>query len=214
MANAVVNREAWLQARTELLAKEKAHTRERFALAQERAQLPWVLVEKDYRFHAVDGERTFSDLFGASSQLVIYHLMLGPGWNAPCVGCAQWADAMSGNTSKFADADARCIAVSRAPIDEIEHHRQQRGWNFAWYSSNGSDFNLDYHVSTDDLGDSVTKQVGVETLGFDRGENHGISVFVKDEDAIYHTYSVYNRGVEAMNGAFGYYDLLPKGRPW
>lgn len=214
MPNEIVSREAWLDARTELLRKEKAHTRERFALAQERAQLPWVLVDKDYRFQAADGERSFAELFGSASQLVIYHLMLGPGWDVPCEGCAQWADAMTGNTAKFADADARCIAVSRAPISEIEHQRQLRGWDFPWYSSNGSTFNLDYHVSSDDLSDDATKQVGEETFGFLRGENHGASVFVKEDGAIYHTYSVYNRGIEAMNGAFGYYDMLPKGRPW
>ena len=214
MANEIVDRETWLKARTELLRKEKAHTRERFALAQERANLPWVLVEDDYRFHAPDGERTFAELFGGFSQLVIYHLMLGPGWDAPCVGCAQWADAMTGNTAKFADADARCIAVSRAPINEIEHQRQLRGWDFPWYSSHGSTFNLDFHVSSDDLSEDATKQVGEETFGFLRGENHGASVFVHEDGAIYHTVSVYNRGIEAMNGAFGYYDMLPKGRPW
>lgn len=218
MQNEVVSREAWLKARAELLAKEKEHTRARTSLAEARRKLPWVRLEKDYVLTGAEGEIAFSDLFLGRSQLAIYHLMFGSGWDAPCIGCAQWANALNGTTGTFKKADARLIAVSRAPYEEIEEQREKLGWTFTWVSSFSSDFNVDFLASSDDLSEGTSAYVdgeGGEQVHFDRGENHGASVFYRNETGeIFHTYSVYNRGIEELNGAFGYYDALPKGRPW
>ena len=215
MQRKIVGREEWLAARAELLEAEKEHTRQRAALAERRRALPWVKVGKAYSFSSAGGETTLAGLFEDRSQLAVYHLMFGPGWEAPCIGCTQWANALDRTTGAFAKADARLVAVSRAPIDEIEQQRSRFGWTFEWLSSSGSDFNFDFHASSPDQSEGHTEQVGVETVGFDRGENHGVSVFFRDDDGqIYHTYSAYNRGIEALNGAFGYFDLLPKGRAW
>ena len=218
MQNKAVTREVWLKARAELLAKEKEHTRTRQALAEARQQLPWVKLEKQYLFSGADGEVSLSDLFMDRSQLAIYHFMLGPGWETPCPGCTQWASALDGTTEFFKKADARLIVVSRAPYEEIVEQRDKLGWRFTWVSSYGSDFNLDYYASSEDFSDRSIKRIGGEggeVVDFDRGENHGVSVFYKNTAGeIFHTYSVYNRGIEELNGAFGYFDLLPKGRAW
>ena len=205
-------RAEWLAERAALLEREKAHTRARAQLAEERRALPWVPVEQDYRFEGADGPSTLRELFGDASQLAIYHFMFGDGWDAPCPGCTQWADALDNTTHNFAMADARLVVVSRGPIAQLLAERERRGWRFDWYSSAGSTFNEDFHVSADV--ETTEAFLGEEKVGFDRGENHGVSVFALHEDAVYHCYSVYNRGIEAMNGAFGYYDLLPHGRPW
>ncbi len=218
MRNEIVDRQQWNKVRAELLRKEKAHTQARQALSEQRRALPWVLVDKDYLFRDAQGDYSFVDLFKGRSQLVIYHLMFGAGWDAPCIGCTQWANALNGTTGTFSRANARLIAVSRAPVDEIETQQQALNWNFGWYSVADSDFNLDFCFSSDDLsaGHSVvTDPESGQRVEFDRGENHGVSVFYRsDDDEIFHTYSAYNRGIEALNGAFGYYDILPEGRAW
>lgn len=218
MQHEVVDRETWLKARAELLGKEKEHTRARDRLAEARRQLPWVRIEKDYVLTGAEGEVAFSELFLNRSQLAVYHLMFGPGWSAPCSGCAQWANALNGTTPAFAEADARLIAVSRAPYSEIEEQRNKLGWTFTWVSSASSDFNIDFYASSDDSSETSSISIGGEggeTVHFDRGENHGVSVFYRsDSGEIFHTYSTYNRGIEELNGAFGYFDLLPKGRAW
>ncbi len=216
--NEIVDRATWLRVRAELREREKAHTREREALAAARRALPWVAVEKDYVFTDAGGAVTLSELFKDRSQLAIYHLMFGPGWDAPCPGCTQWANALNGTTAAFARADARLIAVSRAPFEQIVPQRERLGWHFTWVSSFGSDFNYDFHVSAHDTDGESRKVIGDddgEVVHFERGENHGVSIFCKDEDGrLFHTYSAYNRGIEELNGAFGYFDLLPKGRAW
>ena len=218
MQHEVVSREAWLEARAELLEREKQHTKAREKLAEARRQLPWVRIEKEYVLTGADGEITLSDAFLDRSQLAVYHLMFGPGWSAPCPGCTQWANALNGTTSLFKRADARLIAISRAPFDEIEKQRDTLGWTFTWLSSFGSDFNIDFYASSDDLSETSSACIGGEDgeeVHFDRGENHGVSVFYRnDNGVIFHTYSAYNRGIEELNGAFGYFDLLPKGRAW
>lgn len=215
MTNPVVPREVWLVQREALLLLEKAHTQERERLAKLRQALPWVKVEKNYRFHNADGELSLLDLFADRNQLVIYHLMFGTGWDAPCIGCSQWADALSGTTHQFKHADARVIAVSRAPIKQLLPMQEARRWRFTWVSSLGSDFNLDYYASSDDLSKGCKAETGSETVEFDRGENHGVSVFTRnDAGEVFHTYSSYNRGIEALNGSMGYLDLLPQGRAW
>jgi predicted dithiol-disulfide oxidoreductase (DUF899 family) len=218
MSNRIVDRNTWLKSRAGLLEKEKAFTRARAELAATRRELPWVKVEKTYVFQTLEGEKTLADLFLDRSQLAVYHLMFGPGWSAPCPGCTQWANALDRTTGAFAKADARLIAVSRAPLDEIAVQKEKLGWSFSWVSSHGSDFNFDYHASAADTEGTSYERIGGEAgerVGFDRGENHGVSVFCRDEDGtLYHTYSAYNRGIEELNGAFGYFDLLPKGRAW
>ena len=218
MLNDIVSRERWLEVRAELLSEEKRHTRERERLAKQRQQLPWVKLEKPYTFDGANGEVTLSELFADRSQLIVYHLMFGPDWEVPCDGCTSWANAFNGTTYLFARADARLIAVSRAPYDKLAAQSARNGWRFTWVSSFRSDFNLDFYASSDDLSSESSKTIGREggeRVWFDRGENHGVSVFMKDEGGdLFHTYSTYNRGIEAMNGAFGYFDLLPKGRAW
>lgn len=216
MTSKVVDRNNWLKARAELLDKEKAFTRARAELAATRRQLPWVKVENDYLFQTSDGKRRLLDLFLDRSQLAIYHLMFGPGWEAPCIGCTQWANALDKTTAAFKKADARLIAVSRAPLDEIEAQQEKFGWSFTWASSFGSAFNYDYSVSAEDTSSTTYAEIDEtgERVSFDRGENHGVSIFCREGDDVFHTYSAYNRGIEELNGAFGYFDLLPKGRAW
>ena len=215
MQNEAVSREVWLKARAELLIKEKEHTHARAALAEARRQMPWVRLEKEYVLTGADGEIALSDLFLDRSQLAIYHIMFGPDWDAVCPGCTQWANALNGTTRAFKKADANLIAVSRAPFNEIEEQRQKLGWTFTWLSSFSSNFNNNFYASSDDLSDTASADFGEEKVRFDRGENHGINVFYRNDDGeIFHTYSAFNRGIEEMNGAFGYFDMLPKGRAW
>jgi len=218
VSNEVITREKWLEARAELLKQEKEHTRARQRLAEMRRSLPYVKLTKEYLLTGPDGEILLSELFLDRSQLAVYHLMFGPEWSAPCVGCTQWANAMNSTTAGFKNADARLIAISRAPYNEIAEQRERLEWNFSWLSSFDSDFNFDFYASSRDMSDSSSLFIGGEggeEVEFDRGENHGVSVFYKNEEGeIFHTYSAYNRGIEELNGAFGYFDLLPKGRAW
>ena len=218
MQNDVVDREQWLKARAELLSREKEHTQARQALAKARQNLPWVRLDKEYRFEGSEGDLNLSDLFKERSQLVVYHLMFGPGWEVPCPGCTSWANAFNCTTYQFRAADARLIAVSRAPHEEITKQRDELGWSFTWVSSSPGDFGIDFYGSSEDRSDSSSKHIGGkdgERVEFDRGENHGVSVFYRNQAGeIFHTYSCYNRGIEDLNGAFGYFDLLPKGRAW
>ena len=134
------------------------------------------------------------------------------------MGCTAWANAFNGTTDQFVHADAALIAVSRAPYEMLAAQSERRGWDFTWVSSANSDFNVDFYASSEDKSDLSSKTIGGETgerVEFDRGENHGVSVFAKNDNGeVFHTYSTYNRGIEAMNGALGYLDLLPKGRAW
>ena len=215
MTREIVDRESWLNARAQLLEREKAHTRARAELAQARRALPWVKLDKCYTLMGPSGEVPLGEAFGGQSQLAVYHVMFGPGWSSVCPGCREWANALDGTTAAFPRADAQLIAVSRAPIDQINAMKAQLGWRFTWLSSFASDFNVDFYGSSDDRRASSTKTVGVETVEFDRGENHGVNVFARNEAGeIFHTYSAFNRGIEAMNGAFGYFDALPNGRAW
>ncbi len=219
-------REEWLTARSELLVAEKAHTRARSELAAKRRKLPRVRLEKDYRLNGSQGEQTLAEIFLEHSQLLVYHLMFGPEWERPCIGCTAWANAFNDTTEQFAAADARLIAVSRASHPKLVATAEAFGWRFPWYSALGSDFNYDFYASSHDESPLSSRIIGPEgstgpegsdgeVVEFDRGENHGVSVFQKDADgSVFHTYSTYNRGIEALNGALGYLDLLPKGRAW
>jgi predicted dithiol-disulfide oxidoreductase (DUF899 family) len=210
----VVSRAEWLAARKELLTKEKQLTRSRDEVSRQRRELPWVKVEKPYTFDGASGKQSLSDLFAGRSQLIIYHFMLGPGWGEGCVGCSFLADHMSGPLMHLPHHDVSLVVASRAPIAEIDAFKKRMGWNFPWVSSNGSDFNYDYHVSFDK--EEIAKgkaYYNFEMQGIPSEELPGISVFYKDANGdIFHTYSSYARGGDLLLGTYNYLDLTPKGR--
>jgi predicted dithiol-disulfide oxidoreductase (DUF899 family) len=212
--NRIVSRAEWIEARKAHLAAEKAVTKARDRLAAERRALPWVRVEERYVFDTPQGEKTLSDLFDGRSQLAAYHFMLSPGDAHICDGCAFIADHVDCARRHFEQADLSFVAISRAPLAEIEPVQKRMGWTFQWASSNRSDFNYDYGVSF------TPEQVAKKELGYNYGTQpafledlHGFSIFAKDAaGAVYHTYSSYARGHETLIGAFNFLDFAPKGR--
>jgi predicted dithiol-disulfide oxidoreductase (DUF899 family) len=212
--NEVVPRERWLEARRALLLEEKAWTRERDRLAAKRRALPWVRVEKDYRFEGEDGPVTLAELFDGRSQLAVYHFMFGPDWQEGCPGCSLLADHVDGARQHFEHNDLTFVAVSRAPLAKLRAYRERMGWRFRWVSSAGSDFNFDHGVSFPEgqAGRTVVYNYAEQPHpGVD--ELSGTSIFCKDEDgAVYHTYSTYGRGGEVFLGVYSWLDLVPKGR--
>ena len=216
----IVSAEDWTKARKALLAKEKELTHARDILSAERRALPWVKVDKDYVFDTRDGKKTLSELFAGRSQLLVYHFMLGPGWEEGCPSCSFLADHFDGAIIHLSQRDVTFVAVSRAPLAEIEAFKTRMGWQFPWVSSFGSDFNFDYHVSFKD--DEVGKDgdYNYERQEIFSDEMPGASVFYKDESgAVFHTYSAYARGLDILLGAYNFLDLTPKGRdeaelPW
>jgi predicted dithiol-disulfide oxidoreductase (DUF899 family) len=212
--NRIVSRDEWVAARKQLLVREKQLTHLRDEISAERRALPWVKVEKRYTFTAPDGKKTLADLFAGRSQLVIYHFMLGPGWKDGCIGCSFLSDHINGALVHLEHHDVSLVAVSRAPIGEIEAYRRRMGWGFKWVSSNGTDFNHDYHVSFSK--DELAKgKVYYNYTKIDPGidELSGMSVFYKDENGdIFHTYSSYARGGEDLLTTYMVLDRTPKGR--
>lgn len=220
-------REEWLAARRELLAAEKAHTRQGDELARRRQELPWVPVEKDYRFDTEDGEQMLADLFGGRSQLLVHHFMFGPDWEAGCPSCSSVADGYDGFRAHLEHHDVALWAVSRAPLDRLLAYRRRMGWSFPWASSTRSDFNFDFEVSytaerlTDD-----ERANGIEhnfrRMPADPSmlpiEAAGMSAFALDGGVVYHTYSTYARGTDALWGMYQWLDRAPLGRnesgPW
>jgi predicted dithiol-disulfide oxidoreductase (DUF899 family) len=210
----VVSHDAWLEARQQFLAKEKEFNRLRDELSAERRALPWERVDKSYVFEGSKGRETLADLFAGRSQLVVYHFMLGRDWDEGCKSCSFWADNLNGIDIHLAHRDVTLLAISSAPLNQINAYKQRMGWSFKWVSSAGCDFNQDYHVtfSPDELanGEVFYNYKWARSSGTERP---GISVFYKSADgAIYHTYSTYARGLDMMNGAYHYLDLVPKGR--
>ena len=210
----IVTRSEWLKARKQLLSDEKAFTRQRDALSARRRQLPWVKVETDYRFHTAAGEKNLSDLFGEAGQLIVQHFMLGEGWDAGCPSCSLWADGYDGTVVHMNQRDAAFVAVSSAPLDQIEAFKARMGWRFEWVSSQGSSFNRDFHVSfTQEELDGGEIDYNFSKTTFPVTEAPGTSVFTKaDDGTVYHTYSCYARGLDMLNVTYQYLDLLPKGR--
>lgn len=214
--NQVVSRDVWLEARRQLLAREKEATHLRDRVNAERLALPWVKVEKDYAFDTPAGGKTLADIFDGRSQLIVYHFMLGPDWDAGCTGCSFLADHLDGTLPHLNHHDVTLVAVSRAPLQKVEAYRKRMGWGFPWVSSFGSDFNFDYHVSFS------REQLAGETVfynftpmesaeGYD--ELPGLSAFYKDDAGdIFHTYSSYARGPEELIGTLMILDRAPKGR--
>jgi predicted dithiol-disulfide oxidoreductase (DUF899 family) len=209
----VVSRAEWTEARKQLLAREKQFTRERDALSAARRALPWVQVTERYEFERPGGKATLADLFDGKSQLVIYHFMFAPDWEAGCKSCSFWADNFNGIVEHLAHRDARLIAVSRAPLAKLTAYARRLGWAFEWASSHGSSFNHDFGVSfTPDEIAGGKVSYNYETQDARGSELPGISVFYRDGDAVFHTYSCYARGLDMLNTAYHYLDLVPKGR--
>ena len=209
----IVSREQWVTERRRLLAREKELTRVRDQVAHERRALPWVRVDKVYTFDAPEGARTLADLFEGRRQLMVQHFMLGPEWEEGCPSCSFMADHTDGMNVHLAQRDVTFVAISRAPLSKIERFRQRMGWKFKWVSSFGGDFNYDFHVSftPQEAKGQVCYNYGMQP--FECDELPGISVFYKDDAGeVFHTYSAYRRGVEAMMGTYNLLDLTPKGR--
>ncbi len=211
----IATREEWLAARKALLAKEKAFTRMRDALAEERRALPWVRIDKAYVFDGADEPVSLADLFAGRSQLVVYHFMFGPDWEEGCVGCSFLADHVDAARQHFERNDLSFVAVSRAPFAKLDAFRRRMGWRFEWVSSAKSDFNFDFNVSFAPERKIDGKVFYNFAMIDDPGteELSGTSVFFKEATGeIFHTYSHYARGGELQLGAYSYLDLAPKGR--
>jgi predicted dithiol-disulfide oxidoreductase (DUF899 family) len=212
--HAVVSRDRWVAERKKLLAREKELTRLSDQVARERRALSWVRIEKDYVFAAPEGRRTLAELFEGRHQLVVQHFMFAPGWEEGCKSCSFMADHTDGANVHLAQRDVTLLAVSRAPLADIDRFRRRMGWQFKWVSSYGSDFNHDFGVSftpEERATGKVHYNYGMQP--FPQEEAPGISVFYKDDAGdVFHTYSTYGRGVELMMGAYDFLDLVPKGR--
>jgi predicted dithiol-disulfide oxidoreductase (DUF899 family) len=237
-------REEWLAARLELLDAEKELTRRSDELARQRQQLPWVRIEKDYRFETDEGSASLTDLFAGRSQLLVYHFMFGPEYTAGCPVCSTIADGFNGSVVHLENHDVTMMAVSRAPIAAIQAYKRRMGWSFPWASSLGGDFNYDFNVSFTEeqqregvvqynyrsmdvtpvleAGDGgfvgeVAAMVGTDTATYMR-EAPGMSAFALEDGVVYLTYSAYARGLDALWGMYPWFDRAPKGRnetgPW
>ena len=210
----VVSRDQWLVARKDLLTREKELTRLRDEVSQHRCELPWAKITKEYVFDGSDGKETLADLFEGRSQLIVYHFMLGPGWEEGCKSCSFLADHFDGANWHLPHRDVTFVVVSRAPFSEIEPFKKRMGWRFKWVSSYGSDFNFDYRVSATEEEQARGKtHYNYQTQELMSDEMPGLSVFYKDENGgVYHTYSTYARGLDILVGAYNFLDLVPKGR--
>lgn len=210
----VVSREEWLAARKELLAKEKAFTRVRDDLTRERRELPWVRVDQSYIFDGPSGRESLAQLFDHRTQLVVYHFMFNPEWEAGCPHCSRWADNFNGVIVHLNQRDVTMIAVSRAPYAKLAAYKARMGWSFKWVSSGQSDFNVDYGVSfTPEEVASKHAFYNFTIQNPRNGEREGVSVFYKDPaGALFHTYSTYARGIDMLNVDYQYLDLVPRGR--
>jgi predicted dithiol-disulfide oxidoreductase (DUF899 family) len=218
----VVSRDEWLAARKELLVKEKAATRARDALNAERRRLPMVRIDKEYVFEGPDGKASLLDLFDGARQLIVHHFMFDPRWDGACRSCSSTAD----DIPHLAHLRARAttlVAVSRAPLSKIEPFRARMGWTFPWYSSHGSDFNHDFHVTLDASVAPVVYNYRTPDEHAEAGTSYymsgdqpfelpGLSVFLRDGDTVYHTYSTYGRGLEILGSTYAYLDLTALGR--
>ncbi len=215
MAPRIVSREAWLAERRALLAEEKAFTQARDALSARRRELPMVRIEKPYRFAGEAGEVTLTGLFGQHRQLIVYHFMFGPDWQEGCPSCSFWADNFAGIGIHLAHRDTALVAVSKAPLEKLLAYRKRMGWSFPWVSAGNSGFNEDFGVSFAGEGGEYNYAPRSGT----HSELPGISVFLREGDAVFHTYSAYSRGLDMLNGAYHFLDLTPLGRqeeglPW
>jgi predicted dithiol-disulfide oxidoreductase (DUF899 family) len=236
-------REDWLTARLELLKDEKELTRRSDELARRRQELPWVRIDKDYRFETDDGSASLADLFEGRSQLLVYHFMFGPEYTAGCPACSAIADGFNGFVVHLENHDVAMTAVSRAPLDKLQAYKQRMGWSFPWASSLDSEFNYDFNASyteeeqrtgsieynyrsmdvtpvleaADGPVVDFAEMVGTDPATYAR-EAPGMSAFALEDGVVYHTYSAYARGLDALWGMYQWLDRAPKGRnetgPW
>lgn len=202
-------REQWLAARRALLEREKELTRRNDELARERQALPWVPIEKAYRFETEDGTRTLAELFDGRSQLLVYHFMFGADWDAGCVGCSFLVDHLDGALPHLHARDVTLTCVARAPLPKLEAYRRRMGWKVPWASSHGSDFNFDFGVSFTEANGA---EYNFRPIDAAHEELPGLSAFVMHDGAVHHTYSSYARGGEALIGAYQLLDRAPMGR--
>jgi predicted dithiol-disulfide oxidoreductase (DUF899 family) len=210
----VVSREEWLAVRKVLLAKEKQLTKQTDAVTAERLSLPWVRVEENYVFDTPAGKKSLADLFDGRSQLIVKHFMFGPGWKEGCVGCSFGSDPVGGALPHLEHHDVSYVAVSRAPLAEIEPFKKRMGWDFNWVSSAENDFNFDYNVSfrKEDAKDGQVLY-NYKMAPYMSEEASGLSFFYKDSAGnVYHTYSTFGRGDEKMVTTYMLLDMTPKGR--
>src|SRR5579863_904184 len=210
----IVSRSEWSEARKQLLAKEKEFNRLRDELSRERRALPWNRVDKSYSFNGPNGQVSLTQLFEGRHQLIVFHFMFEPEWDAGCKSCSFWADNFNGLPVHLNHRDTSFVAISRAPLAKLEAFKKRMGWNFNWLSSGNSDFNFDYNVSfqPEDLarGEVTYNYTPTKTT---MSALPGVSVFYRDDDgAIFHTYSCYSRGLDMLNSAYHCLDLVPKGR--
>lgn len=214
MEHPVVSRDEWLKARVALLEREKAFTRLKDELAAARRELPWVEVDKAYVFDGPEGPVSLAELFRGRSQLFVKHFMMAPGQKSPCIGCSFEVDHLAGILVHLEHHDVSYVAVARAPIEEIEAVRRRMGWTFPFVSSFRSDFNVDFQVSFTPAQMDAGKAIyNYREVAPDMADYSGNSVFLKGEDGrIYHTYSTFGRGGEQFLGAYGFLDVMPKGR--
>ena len=212
--SSVVSHAEWEAARKELLRKEKEFSRLRDELSRKRREMPWEKVEKNYVFEGPAGKTSLADLFGNHSQLVVYHFMFGPGWKEGCPSCSFLGDGFDGARIHLAHRDTSFAAISRATMPEIAAFKKRMGWQFPWVSSNGTDFNYDYHVSfTKEQHAKGKVEYNYDMTEFPSEEAPGASVFFKnDAGEIFHTYSTYARGLDPMLVTYQWLDLTPKGR--
>jgi predicted dithiol-disulfide oxidoreductase (DUF899 family) len=212
MTHTIGTRDEWLAARKELLAREKELTRLNDELSAQRRALPWVPVEKEYVFDTDDGPRTLAELFGGRSQLLVYHFMFGPDWDAGCPGCSMLADEVDGGVIHLAHNNATLVFASRAPLEKIQAYRARMGWDIRWVSSFSSSFNFDYGVSFTE----EQRASGAEyNFRFETGLNDelpGLSVFALEDGVVHHTYSMYARGMEVVDNIYALLDRTPTGR--
>jgi predicted dithiol-disulfide oxidoreductase (DUF899 family) len=218
----VVTRDEWLAARKRLLLEEKAMTKARDALSTKRRELPMVAVDKEYLFEGPNGTATLLDLFDGSRQLIVQHFMFDPTWDDGCPSCTAAADEISdGLIAHLRARDTNLVVISRAPLEKLERYKERRGWTFPWLSSYGTDFNYDYHVTIDASVAPVMwnfrtldelEQVGMGWLGEGSSEQPGYSMFLRDGDAVFHTYSMHARGTEALGGSYYFLDMTALGR--
>jgi predicted dithiol-disulfide oxidoreductase (DUF899 family) len=231
--HATGTREEWLAARLDLLAAEKELTRRSDEVARRRQALPWVPIEKDYRFETDDGSASLADLFRGRSQLLVYHFMFGPDYSAGCPACSAIADGFNGFARHLANHDVMLWAVSRAPLEKLQGYKQRMGWSFPWASSFGSDFNYDFDVTRPETGtfeynfrespawsppddmrapfDAWAATTGTDWATYTL-EQPGMSAFALEDGGVYHTYSAYARGLDGLWGMYQWLDRAPRGR--
>jgi predicted dithiol-disulfide oxidoreductase (DUF899 family) len=215
----IVSREEWLAARKKHLLDEKKLTKKRDQLHARRRRLPMVKIEKEYVFEGPEGKRSLLQLFDNRRQLIVYHFMFDPSWEKGCPGCTSYVDAL-GDLSMLHARDTNFVVISRAPLPQLEAYRTQKGWSIRWYSSFGGDFNYDFHVTLDEQvappeynyrGKAELDAREAEAY-FRKGEQHGLSVFFRLGDEVFHTYSAYARGTESLTNAYTLLDTTPYGR--